>query len=772
MMMRNAGRLVTVWAIGLGLLVAGCQPQVQQDSPTLTERDLIFGPYVSAVSPSGAKVHWIAPAGVKGSCRLLGDTSDAAVKVETSAITGRKEIRHTATITGLAPDRWHRYEVGSGGERVEGSFRTPPAAGSKEAFHFVITGDTQSKPLRIRAVAEAIAGEAPAFIVHTGDYCNNTADWNQLEAQFFEPWRDLLHRTPVWPARGNHEYGIQPFADIFARSPTQPWYSFDYANLHVVILDQWNLEDSDEMEPERMTAMAEWLDRDLAAVKGRADWIIVAGHQQMFNVAGHGSTWGHEQILPVLYKHGVDLVVSGHSHLYERFVPIGPPDAKPIHFLVSGGAGGPNYPSVPSPILVRSHAAPHYCLYHIEGDRLDLTVRGSSGTVIDTMTLTKTGGSLSPNIMAAAITPEDAMRLLKIYKGLGVNVTERPVAGRAMICTLSPRRFPAGSKVTVGTDPGSPWAVEEATFIAPEEEPQSAAAEPTATNENEDGQEENRPAPWLLRAKPPADVLLGGHGFSPELSVAIRLEYKGRTWFCPSVPVGLHEESVRRLAPQPVVVDVPPAPAVVMTQRSSSGGIVLDGGLDDWKDVPFLRLPSTGTASRTMKLAWTPEAIYGAVVVEQGAIHVDGELPWNADSLEINLEPDALRRLNMPSRGPTAKLFFWPEPGSDGGKASYKRQGGRLPGGSVQAVWQKTPTGYTMEFRISARALTVRRAGAARPEAGAPPHETPLAAGRTVGLDLILRHDGEVIERLADTRGLRSTWGSPIYWGQIRLSGQ
>lgn len=754
MAMRNIRWTVAVLGITLSLLMAGCQTPTFRDDQTLARADLVFGPYVSAVSPDGASVHWISPPGVDGSCRLLGDSRDPAVKIETSVIAGRQEMRHTAVITGLKADQRHWYAVEAGRERAEGSFRTPPAVGAREPFSFIITGDTQSFPLRIRFGAEAIAKEAPAFIVHTGDLCNNTPDWALLRAEFFEPWRDLLRKAAIWPARGNHENGPEPFASLFALSPTQPWYSFDYGNLHVVILDQWALKSNEAMEPERMTAMAEWLDRDLAAAREKADWIIIAGHQQMFNVAGHGSTWGHEQILPLLYKRGVDLVVSGHSHLYERFVPIGPPGAKPIQFLVAGGGGGHNYPSVPSPILVKSHPAPHYCLYRIEGERLDLTVKGPDGAILDYVVMTKADGQVSPNVRAAAITPEDALRLLKIYKGIGVNVTEAPVAGRALACSLSPRRFPPGSKVTISTDPGSPWAVEEAAFQAPEGE---APADSALSEE-----ETEAPEPWLLKATPPANVLLGGQSFSPHLSVAIRLEYKGRTWVCPSVPIDLHETSIRRLAPAPQVVDVP----------SAAKAIAVDGDLDEWEGTPFLHLPSTGSPSRSLRLAWTEGALFGAVVVEQGEIHSDDEVPWIADSLEVNLEADALRRTRLLPRGPTVKFFLWPQPGSDGGKASFKRSTGRLPGGSVQAAWRKTPTGYTMEFRISARALTVVPEGAGAPNANESPPELPLAAGRMIGLDLVLRHDGLVVEQFANPSGVRSTWGSPIYWGQIRLSAE
>jgi ABC-type uncharacterized transport system ATPase component len=45
-----------------------------------------------------------------------------------------------------------------------------------------------------------------------------------------------------------------------------------------------------------------------------------------------------------------------------------------------------------------------------------------------------------------------------------------------------------------------------------------------------------------------------------------------------------------------------------------------------------------------------------------------------------------------------------------------------------------------------------------------------LKAARQIGLDLILRHDGVVVEQFADTKAFRLTWGTPLGWGRIRLA--
>jgi predicted phosphodiesterase len=713
-------------------------------SPVAAMPGLFFGPYVTAVSPTGASVNWVTPAGGGGSCRMIGDSSGANVALETSAIAGRSEVRHVASITSLKPDEMHRYVVEAGDQKIEGRFRTPPAEGQGKPFCFVITGDTQSFPLRIQAGAEAIAKEEPAFIVHTGDLCNNTQNWTLLEREFFGPWSNLLRQSPVWPARGNHEQANEPFASLFGLPSTQPWQSFDYGPVHVVTLDHWSLKENDEMEPERMAAMLAWLDKDLAAARSRGKWILVGGHRPMFNVAGHGSTWGHTDVLPILYKHGVDVVFAGHSHLYERFVPIGPAGAKPIQFIVAGGGGGPNYASAPSPLLVKSYAAPHFSMYRVFGDRLELTIKGAGGETIDYFVMSKTAeGGRPPRVMEDALTPEDAMRLLKVCNRMVMEANELPVGGREMTCALSPALFPGGSKVKLSSDMGSAWAVKEMSLEG------VTVEDPNIL-----------PPPVSLTITPPAGVLLGeGQSFSPPVTLAVSIEYKGRRYACTGVPVGLTAKSVHRLAPAPELADVPPAGAA----------IALDGNLSEWKDVPFLRLPSTGQASRSIKLAWRAEGLYGAVVVEQTGIHTDAELPWNGDSFEIDLESDARGRTRTGTPGVPLKVFLWPR-GGDDGNVGLLRSAGSLPRSGVKAAWRKTPTGYTMEFCISARALTAPPGGEMSRNVDNFPRTHPLEADRRIGLDLILRHDGVVVEHFADTRAFRSTWGTPLAWGRVRLA--
>ena len=105
--------------------------------------DLILGPYVTGVSDTAAKICWVAPPKVAAACQFLGDSA-AKVEIKTSPITGRDDVRRTATVTGRKPAQTHTYLVTSGTARVEGSFQTAPAPGSRSPFTFLVMSDTQS----------------------------------------------------------------------------------------------------------------------------------------------------------------------------------------------------------------------------------------------------------------------------------------------------------------------------------------------------------------------------------------------------------------------------------------------------------------------------------------------------------------------------------------------------------------------------------------------------------------------------------------------------
>ena len=144
---------------------------------------------------------------------------------------------------------------------------------------------------------------------------------------------EMLRKTVLWPAYGNHDGSAAdaatntgPYYDIFTlpkqaeaggvASGTEAYYSFDYANIHFVELESY------ETDRSPTGPMLTWLQRDLAA--NTQPWVIVFFHHPPYSKGSHNSDTEIELIemrqnaLPILENFGVDLVLSGHSHSYER----------------------------------------------------------------------------------------------------------------------------------------------------------------------------------------------------------------------------------------------------------------------------------------------------------------------------------------------------------------------------------------------------------------------------------------------------------------------
>jgi hypothetical protein len=158
-----------------------------------------------------------------------------------------------------------------------------------------------------------------------GDNAYGTGTDAEYQAAVFETYKELLRHTPVWPTLGNHEESPDYFAMFTLprdgeagglASGTENYYSFDYGNIHIVCLDS-SLTDFSVGSP-----MLTWLRNDLSETS--KDWIIAFWHHPPYTKGDYNSDVQphmaaiRQNILPVLDAHGVDLVMAGHSHVYER----------------------------------------------------------------------------------------------------------------------------------------------------------------------------------------------------------------------------------------------------------------------------------------------------------------------------------------------------------------------------------------------------------------------------------------------------------------------
>jgi hypothetical protein len=175
------------------------------------------------------------------------------------------------------------------------------------------------------------------FWLMLGDNAYTAGKDTEYQGAIFDMYDAMLRTSVLWPCLGNHDAGsanspIQfgVYYDIFTlpsqaqaggvMSGTEAYYSFDYANIHVVCLD------SSDSDWAKIGMMLRWLKADLEANK--QDWLIAYCHHPPYTKGSHNSDNDRdsearmrlirEEVLPILESHGLDLMLSGHSHAYER----------------------------------------------------------------------------------------------------------------------------------------------------------------------------------------------------------------------------------------------------------------------------------------------------------------------------------------------------------------------------------------------------------------------------------------------------------------------
>jgi hypothetical protein len=280
-------------------------------------------------------------------------------------------FQYEARIEGLEPETTYYYAVFDGATRLtpeEQSFRftTHPKAGTVRPARFWVLGDggTGREPQAAvhRATIKTMANESKTldFWIHVGDMAYNTGRDVEFQTRFFEPYESTLRNKVCWPTMGNHEgatssgsTGRGPYYDAYVvptrgetggvPSGTEAYYSFDFANIHFICLD------SHDLSRKPGDPMANWLKADLE--KAKADWMIAFWHHPPYTKGSHDSdketdlTEMRKYIMPIIEAGGVDLVLTGHSHIYERSMLMDGAYAMPTvsdNFILDDGDGDPD----------------------------------------------------------------------------------------------------------------------------------------------------------------------------------------------------------------------------------------------------------------------------------------------------------------------------------------------------------------------------------------------------------------------------------------------
>lgn len=157
----------------------------------------------------------------------------------------------------------------------------------------------------------------------TGDNAYPDGRLRDFEECYEPTWG--RHKDRTRPVPGNHDHRtdgldgyLEYFGDAAVNSDGDPWYSYDLGQWHIVALDS-ECEDTETCD---QGDQAEWLVDDLAA--NDAFCTMAIWHVPRYSSGFHQDDNDVEPFWEVLYEAGVDVIVNGHDHDYERFAPMNP----------------------------------------------------------------------------------------------------------------------------------------------------------------------------------------------------------------------------------------------------------------------------------------------------------------------------------------------------------------------------------------------------------------------------------------------------------------
>ncbi|MGB0387624.1 MAG: DUF7594 domain-containing protein [Ardenticatenaceae bacterium] len=206
-----------------------------------------------------------------------------------------------------------------------------------EPFVLAATGDGASGRAGATAVTDLIVNRDPDMFLYLGDvYQDGTYaeffNWYGTQERFFGQFRDITN-----PVLGDHEYNSQMAQGyLFYWDNPPDFYSFDSAGWHVIVLNSNSM--FDEFEPG--TPQYDWLEQDLN--DNTSHCTLVASHNPRYSVGPKGGVSRLEDMWGLMVQEGVDVVLSGDDHSYQRWEALdenGDPDPQGVTQFVAGAGG-------------------------------------------------------------------------------------------------------------------------------------------------------------------------------------------------------------------------------------------------------------------------------------------------------------------------------------------------------------------------------------------------------------------------------------------------
>jgi hypothetical protein len=329
-------------------------------------------------------------------------------------------IEHAITLSNLSPGTQYHYQIQS--RQLDNtavskihSFNTMRESG---AVRFAVLSDSGTGSKVQFDIGHRIREWAPDLVLHAGDVVYPDFTEGRADLRCFSAYGPDMAERPYFFAAGNHDVnlGIQGIINAF-HHPTNDtpdpihqientapelYYSFDHGDAHFTVLyvpffSQYALKENNPQY--------QWLEKDLQ--QSTKPWKFLLLHHNVFSSSAHTfDDWDRNGLvdqeelqsilIPLATRYGVQMVFSGHDHVFERSAP-----TEGVHFVTSAGAGGGIYSLTRRlPGSAQFWRKSHFVGATISDSELTLEAIDTAGNVFDRMYFRKE--SPTPNHLTAA----------------------------------------------------------------------------------------------------------------------------------------------------------------------------------------------------------------------------------------------------------------------------------------------------------------------------------------------------------------------------------
>lgn len=243
------------------------------------------------------------------------------------------------------------------------------------SVRFAVIGDTGSGTSKQRDVGNMMVQYRTIFpfefVLMMGDNLYGGETPADFVKKFSEPYKALLDsKVKFYASLGNHDQALQVNYENFNMNGKE-YYRFKKGNVAFYALN------SNYMD----TKQVKWLEDELS--RDTSEWKVCFFHHPPYSSAKkHGSDSQLRDVVePIFVKYGVNVVLTGHDHVYERIKP-----QKGIYYFVSGAGGQLRSGDVSdtSPLSEKSYDRDmHFMLFEVAGDQMYFQAISRTGETVD-----------------------------------------------------------------------------------------------------------------------------------------------------------------------------------------------------------------------------------------------------------------------------------------------------------------------------------------------------------------------------------------------------